>query len=55
MEVAKEKKRVEVEVAKKEKLDDKTAKNVQTTIKKAQISKQKVTLLVSNPFPKKKI
>ena len=43
-----------MEAAKKKKLDDKAAKNVQTALEKTQISKCKTALSASNLLPKKK-
>lgn len=50
----KKKKRVEVKVAKKKKWNNKTAKNIQTKLEKAQINKNKAVLLASNLYLKKK-
>lgn len=54
VEAVKEKKRIEVEVAKEKKLDNKDAKNVQTALEKAQINKRKAALLANNLLFKKK-
>lgn len=53
-EADKEKKRAGAETLAQKKIDDKSAKNVETVLKKSLMSKHKTALLASNPHLKKK-